>query len=141
MYILPWHDIIISGNLSDRSGTADHAPDQPRGGDRRRNQIINLEPLGSTRLDTLTKIDVRVGKLFKFDGGATLEATVDFDNLTNAATVWQVRSLTPGRRRSSIRRPDDARDAAAVPVAGADPGAADGGAARGVQVLTGRAKG
>ena len=41
------------------------------------NQIINLEPLGNTRLDTLTKVDLRVGKLFRFDN-RTLEATIDF---------------------------------------------------------------
>ena len=38
---------------------------------------------------------MRVGKLFKFAGSRTLEASIDFDNLTNANWVWQVRSLTP----------------------------------------------
>ncbi len=64
----------------------------------------------------MNKIDVRVGKIFTF-GARTLETTVDFDNLTNAATVWQVRNRTeaasfldpsdrPARRRcrSSCRR-------------------------------------
>ncbi|HKN45648.1 MAG TPA: hypothetical protein VJW23_17180, partial [Propionibacteriaceae bacterium] len=58
------------------------------------NQIINLEPLGNTRLDPLNKIDVRVGKLFRFANNRTMEGTVDFDNLTNAATVWGVRNRT-----------------------------------------------
>lgn len=57
------------------------------------NQSINLEPLGSTRLDTLTKIDLRVGKLFRL-GERSIEATVDVDNLMNSATVWQVRNRT-----------------------------------------------
>jgi hypothetical protein len=58
-------------------------------------QTINLEPLGNTRLDTLTTVDVRIGKLFKFPNNRNMEATVDFDNLTNSATVWQVRTQTP----------------------------------------------
>ena len=49
--------------------------------------------LGSRRLGTLNKVDLRVGKLFKFDP-RSLEVTVDFDNITNAATVWQVRNRT-----------------------------------------------
>ena len=65
MYILPWHDVLISGNLSIQQG-----PPITRQISRAlafaTNQIINLEPLGNTRLDTLTKIDVRVGKVFRF---------------------------------------------------------------------------
>jgi hypothetical protein len=93
MYLIPFHDIILSGNFSAQQG-----PPVTRQISRAvgfaTNQVINLEPLGSSRLDTLTKIDVRVGKLFRFGGTRTLEATVDFDNLTNAATVWQVRNRT-----------------------------------------------
>ena len=33
--------------------------------------------------------------MFKFASTRTLEATLDFDNLTNASWVWQARSLTP----------------------------------------------
>jgi hypothetical protein len=94
MYILPWHDIITSANLAIQQGppvTRQISRSLAFGA----NQTINLEPLGNTRLDTLNKIDVRVGKLFRFGGAKTLETTVDFDNLTNAATVWQVRTLTP----------------------------------------------
>ena len=94
MYILPWHDVIVSGNLSMQQGppvTRQISRALAIGG----SQTINLEPLGNTRLDTLNKIDVRVGKLFRLGGGKSLEATVDFDNLANAATVWQVRTLTP----------------------------------------------
>jgi len=57
-------------------------------------QTINLEPLGSHRLDTTKKVDLRVGKLFRLNQ-RELEATVDFDNLTNVNWVWQVRTLTP----------------------------------------------
>lgn len=93
MYLVPFHDIILSGNFSVQQG-----PPATRQISRAvgfaTNQIINLEPLGSSRLDTLTKVDLRVGKLFRFGNNRSVEATVDFDNLTNAATVWQVRNRT-----------------------------------------------
>jgi carboxypeptidase family protein/TonB-dependent receptor-like protein len=92
VYIAPWQDIIISGNFTSQQG-----PPVTRQISRAvgfgTNQIINLEPMGSSRLETLNKFDVRVGKIFRF-GQRSLETTVDFDNLTNAATVWQVRNRT-----------------------------------------------
>jgi hypothetical protein len=93
MYILPWHDLIVSGNLSAQQG-----PPITRQISRAvgfaTNQIINLEPLGNTRLDPLTKVDLRVGKLFRLENSRSLEATVDFDNLLNADTVWSARNRT-----------------------------------------------
>jgi hypothetical protein len=93
MYILPWHDVILSGNFSSQQG-----PPVTRQISRAvgfsTNQIINLEPLGNTRIDTLTKIDLRVGKLFRFPNNRNLEASVDFDNLANVNTVWGVRNRT-----------------------------------------------
>jgi len=93
LYIAPWHDVILSGNF-----TAQQGPPVTRQISRAvgfaTNQIINLEPLGNTRIGTLTKIDVRVGKLFRFANGRSFEGTVDFDNLTNANTVWGVRNRT-----------------------------------------------
>src|SRR5262249_47408134 len=92
MYLVPWHDVIVSGNISVQQG-----PPITRQISRAvgfaTNQIINLEPLGNTRLDTLNKVDVRAGKLFRFNN-RTLEATVDFDNLLNSATIWSVRNRT-----------------------------------------------
>jgi hypothetical protein len=93
MYIFPWHDVIVSGNLRSQQGppvTRQISRALAVGG----SQTINLEPLGSTRLATLNTIDVRVGKQFNFNG-RIMEATVDFDNLNNADTVWGVRTLTP----------------------------------------------
>jgi hypothetical protein len=93
LYILPWHDVLISGNLSIQQG-----PPITRQISRAvgfaTNQIINLEPLGNTRLDTLTKIDVRIGKVFRFANSRSIEGSVDFDNLTNADTVWSARNRT-----------------------------------------------
>jgi len=94
MYVVPRYDVIISGNYSGVSGppvTRQITRALAIGG----SQTINLEPLGSRRLDFQNRIDLRVGKLFKFASSRTFEATVDFDNLTNADWVWQVRSLTP----------------------------------------------
>ncbi len=92
MYILPWHDVSVSGNLSVQQGVP-ITRQISRAVGFSTNQIINLEPLGSTRLDPLTKIDLRIGKLFRF-GSRTLEGSIDFDNLTNADTVWSVRNRT-----------------------------------------------
>src|SRR5438132_14402563 len=63
MYILPWHDVIVSGNLSSQQGppvTRAISRALAIGG----SQTILLEPLGNTRLDTLNKVDLRLGKLF-----------------------------------------------------------------------------
>jgi hypothetical protein len=100
MYILPWQDIIISGNVTSQQGPA-ITRQISRALAIGTAQTINLEPLGAERLGTLNKIDLRLGKVFRFGGsdvaggGRELEATVDFDNITNANTVWQVRTLTP----------------------------------------------
>ncbi len=92
MYIVPFHDIIVSGNFRAQQGPpVTRQITQAVGFST--NQTINLEPLGNSRLGTLTTMDVRIGKLFKFDTHS-LEATMDIDNLANAATVWQVRTLT-----------------------------------------------
>jgi len=92
MYILPWHDVIVSGNFSSQQGPA-VTRQISRAVGFATNQIINLEPLGNTRLPVLNKIDLRLGKVMKFDR-RELEATIDFDNITNADTVWQVRNRT-----------------------------------------------
>jgi hypothetical protein len=94
MYILPWQDVIVSGNFSSQQGppvTRQISRQLAIGG----SQTINLEPLGSSRLPTLNKIDLRIGKIFRFANTRSLETSVDFDNLTNANTVWGVRTLTP----------------------------------------------
>ena len=94
MYILPWQDVILSGNVRSGSGgpvTRQISRSLAIGGA----QTINLEPLGTTRLDVLTVIDLRLGKLFKLTNNRTFEATIDFDNLMNADTTWGVRTLTP----------------------------------------------
>ena len=93
MYLMPFHDVIVSGNFRSQQG-----PPFTRQISRALNfgaaQTINLEPIGSTRIDTLTTIDLRVGKLFKLNNSRSIEASVDFDNLANANTAFNVRTLT-----------------------------------------------
>jgi hypothetical protein len=94
MYLLPWQDVIVSANYSGVSGpavTRQIARAMAIGSA----QTINLEPLGSRRLDFQNRIDIRVGKLFNFANRRSFEATLDVDNLTNSNWVWQVRTQTP----------------------------------------------
>jgi len=94
MYVLPWQEVILSGNFRSQQGPA-FTRQISRALAIGAAQTINLEPLGSSRIGTLTTIDLRVGKLFRFNTSRSLEASIDFDNLMNADTVWNVRSLTP----------------------------------------------
>ena len=93
MYVMPWQDVIVSGNLSIQQGLP-FTRQISRAVGFGTNALINLAPLGSSRIDPLTKIDLRIGKQFKFANSRSIEASVDFDNLTNADTVWSVRSRT-----------------------------------------------
>jgi hypothetical protein len=93
MYIVPWHEVIVSTNLSILSGppvTRQISRSLAFGAA----QTINLEPLGADRLGTEGKLDLRIGKLFRFDA-RELEATLDLDNVTNANWVYAARTLTP----------------------------------------------
>jgi hypothetical protein len=92
-YLLPYQDILLSANFRSQSGppvTRQISQRLALGG----NQTINLEPLGSTRLDRLNTVDLRVSKNFRM-GTRELAANLDLSNLTNANTVWEVRTLTP----------------------------------------------
>jgi Carboxypeptidase regulatory-like domain/TonB-dependent Receptor Plug Domain len=92
-YVMPFQDILLSANLRSSSGPPVTRQISQRlnfGG----NQTINLEPLGTHRLPTLNTIDLRASKIFRF-GAREIMAGVDFYNLTNANTVWEVRTLTP----------------------------------------------
>jgi len=92
-YLLPFQDIMVAANLRSSSGPTVTRQISQRltfGG----TQTINLEPLGAHRLPTLNTVDLRASKSFKF-GTRSISADVDFYNLTNANTVWEVRTLTP----------------------------------------------
>jgi hypothetical protein len=55
------------------------------------NTTINAEPRGSRTLSGLTTIDLRAGRQFRF-GTNRLELSMDVYNLTNANTVYDVRT-------------------------------------------------
>lgn len=97
MYILPFHDLIVSGNFSSQQGPP-ITRQIARSVGFATTQTINLEPMGSTRLPVLNKIDLRLGKLFHLGEGRTLEGSIDIDNVANADTVWSVRNRTEATR-------------------------------------------
>src|SRR5438309_11711915 len=96
MYILPWQDVIVSANYLGLSGppiTRQISRALAIGGA----QTINVEPLGSLRLDFQNKIDLRLGKMIRIAQGQTLEASLDFDNVMNDSWVRQARSMTKAK--------------------------------------------
>jgi hypothetical protein len=90
-YILPWYDVSIAGNFRSFSGIAYTRQVTgvrlTAGG----TTSVNVEPAGSHRLDPLNTLDMRVVKPFRFNN-RSLEASVDFYNVTNANTAWDVRT-------------------------------------------------
>ena len=91
-YITPYYDIGIAGNLNTQSGipiTRQVSTALTVGG----TATVNVEPLGSHRLDMRTAMDLRVFKTARF-GAKSLEASVDFNNLTNTNTIWDARTLS-----------------------------------------------
>ena len=91
-YVLPWYEIGIAGNFNSQSGVAitrQVTVAQSVGG----NSTVNVEPLGSFRLPRRTVGDFRVFKTANF-GARSLEVSVDFNNLTNANTFWDARTLS-----------------------------------------------
>jgi hypothetical protein len=91
-YVLPFYDIGLAGNVNSQSGiavTRQVSTPLSVGG----NTTVNVEPLGSYRLDTRTAMDLRVFKTTRF-GVREFEVSVDFNNIANANTVWDVRTLS-----------------------------------------------
>ena len=91
-YLLPW-DISLASNFRMQTGVPIARlatfSGLPQG-----NVTVNAEPRGSERLDNLTTLDFRATKSFQATGNRMLEVMVDIYNLSNANTVWEVRTLT-----------------------------------------------
>ena len=92
-YLLPW-DILLAGNLRAQSGqpytrvvTVTGLPQAVNG------LNVNAEPRGSHLLPWLKTFDLRAGKVFRF-GTNEFEADVDVYNVTNANTIFDVRTNT-----------------------------------------------
>ena len=91
-YLTTWWDIGLAANFNSQSGVAftrQVSVAQTVGG----TSTVNVEPLGSSRIATRTVMDLRVFKVVNF-GNRSLEASVDFNNIWNANTVWDVRTLS-----------------------------------------------
>jgi hypothetical protein len=91
-YLLPWYDIGLAANVNAQSGiavTRQVSTALSVGG----TTTVNVDTLGSDRLDARTAMDLRVFKAFVF-GNRSLDVAVDFNNLMNANTVWNVRTLS-----------------------------------------------
>ncbi|MGH9347028.1 MAG: hypothetical protein ACRD26_07155, partial [Vicinamibacterales bacterium] len=101
-YILPLYDIGVAGNLNAQSGiaiTRQVSTALTVGG----TTTVNVEEPGSERLPARTVIDFRVFKAARF-GTREIEASVDFNNMMNANTIWDVRTLsgTIGLRQGGV---------------------------------------
>ncbi|MGE0814441.1 MAG: carboxypeptidase regulatory-like domain-containing protein [Vicinamibacterales bacterium] len=91
-YVLPFHDIGLAANINSQSVipiTRQVVVAKTVGG----NSTVNVEPLGSYRLPRRSVGDVRVFKTQQF-GTRSLEVSVDFNNVTNANTYWDARTLS-----------------------------------------------
>lgn len=92
-YVLPY-DINLAANFRLQSGPPItrqiSAPLSFGGG----SETINVEPLGTHRLDAQRVVDLRLAKVFKLPNERALEIDMDVFNLTNANTSWERRSLT-----------------------------------------------
>ena len=92
-YMTPWYDIGVAANVNAQSGiavTRQVNVTQTTAG----NSTVNVEALGSERLDPRTVMDLRLFKQINFGGQRSLEASVDFNNLFNVNTSWDVRTLS-----------------------------------------------
>ncbi len=90
-YAFP-HEINLSGNFRTQSGrpvtrVATYALTQG-------NVTVNVEPSGNETIDNMTTLDLRVSKVFGITGTHEIELMLDGYNLTNANTVFEVRTLT-----------------------------------------------
>jgi hypothetical protein len=89
-YLFPG-DWMVSGNVRAQSGAP--VTRTVRFSLNQGTVTVNAEPRGSERLDPLVTLDARIAKIFRVRG-REVELMLDGHNLTNANTVWDVRTLT-----------------------------------------------
>jgi hypothetical protein len=96
-YLAAW-DILLAGNIRMQSGQPFTRAVTVTGLPQAVNGLgVNAEPQASYILPWLNTVDVRAGKIFRIKG-QELEADLDIYNLTNANTIYNVRTgtgLTP----------------------------------------------
>jgi hypothetical protein len=90
-YLLPYHDVMLAANLISMSGIAytRQVTGIPltAGG----TASVNVEPLGSHRLDARNQLDFRVAKNWHF-GSKDLEGALDIYNMFNSNNIYDVRT-------------------------------------------------
>jgi hypothetical protein len=90
-YVLPFHDVALAANFISQSGIAytRQVTGIPltAGG----TASVNVEPLGSHRLDPRNQLDLRLSKALKF-GTRELEGAFDVYNVFNDNTIYDVRT-------------------------------------------------
>lgn len=92
-YELPYH-IQFGANFRLQSGLPITRTWQIPSGVLRQGQVtVNAEPRGSVELPRLPTVDLRGGRYFRIKGNR-LDLSLDVYNVTNANTVWGVRTTT-----------------------------------------------
>jgi hypothetical protein len=91
-YVMPFHEIGLAANFISMSGIAytRQVTGIPltAGG----TAAVNVEPLGSQRLDPRNQLDFRVSKDIKLGGNRSLEGAFDVYNLFNSNNIYDVRT-------------------------------------------------
>jgi hypothetical protein len=89
-YLLPY-DVRLAGNFRAQSGQS--FTRQVRFPLTQANVLVNVETRSSFRLDPLVTLDLQGAKIFSVSG-RQLEVSLDVYNITNANTVYDIRTLT-----------------------------------------------
>jgi hypothetical protein len=90
-YLLP-HDVRLAGNFRAQSGQS-YTRQVRFSGLGQGNVLVNVEPRSSYRLDPLITLDLQIAKTFDV-AGRQLEVSLDGYNMTNANTVYDIRTLS-----------------------------------------------
>jgi hypothetical protein len=107
MYSLPW-DINVSGSFNARQGypfiEAIFVSAATRGLGAS-DVLVPIDPVGASRLDAFSQIDMKAEKVFKL-GPARVNGSLEIFNVTNANTVLtrerQLNSTTAGNARGIL---------------------------------------
>jgi hypothetical protein len=91
------YGIMASANYSLESGLAWARRVEFGGGRQIPTLVVNVEPIGTRRLDSINLLDLRAEKRFDLTGGHQLVARLNFYNVLNKATVLAVQQLSGPR--------------------------------------------
>ena len=94
-YLAPL-DIQLSGRLDYRSGSPWARVVEFEGGSTIPSIDLNVEPIGTQRLPSIAKVDLRVEKRFALTDSHSVAVRVNFYNALNANTVLEVNQESGG---------------------------------------------